>query len=116
MRSNSAVQPRQRQLTDRARTAERQQPLRRLIVWPAAASARTSSQRAARRTALGSGGVNWWHAYRSYEVGSGTRSGTRLRAGKARPGRNLGCGDDARNADEPDRPSRCVKFGYPGAR
>jgi hypothetical protein len=73
-----AVQPRQRQLTDRARTAERQQPLRRLIVWPAAASARTSSQPAA----LGSGGVKWWHAYRSYEAGSGTRQ----RAGKTRPG------------------------------
>ena len=75
-----AVQPRQRQLTGRARTAEREQPLRRLIVWPAAASARTSS----RRGALGSGGVNWWYVYRSYEAGSGTR----LRAGTTRPGRN----------------------------
>jgi hypothetical protein len=53
-----AVQPGQRLLTCPACPAQRQQPLRRLIIWPPAANARTSSQGAARRAALGSGGVN----------------------------------------------------------
>jgi hypothetical protein len=61
-----AMQPRQRQLARRARLAERQQPLRRLIIWPPAARARTSSQ-ASHHAALVIGSVNRWHAYRSYE-------------------------------------------------
>ena len=58
-----AVQPRQCLLTGRARAAERRQPLRRLIIGPAEAVARTSSEAASR---VGVISVHQWHAYRSY--------------------------------------------------